>query len=172
MRRIFKPAVSALAAAALLGLAGEAFAGAPAPAGPPPPPNPAIAKMNWLAGTWRSDGPNPIHEAFTPVGENELVSTLKMTRGGRTNRYEMRIIRAEGDKITFNELPFGGDLKPTQGPPTMTLVSSDDKTIKFDNLSYERTGENTMTMTLMIPGPNGTSNPSKINFTRVSKFAN
>ena len=162
MHKILKPAAAAHTLAALSGLAGAALAQAS-----------PVAQMNWLAGTWRSETNGSVtQEAFTPVADGELVSTLKMVRGGKPARYEMRIIRSEDGKVTFNELPFGGDLKSTQRPPAMDLISADATHVVFDGLAYEKTGDNTMTMTLEIPGRDGKATPAKINFVRVSKFAN
>ena len=162
MHKTLKTAAAALAATTLAGLAGQALAQAS-----------PVAQMNWLAGTWRSETNGSVtQEAFTPVADGELVSTLKMVRGGKPARYEMRIIRMTDGKVTFNELPFSGDLKSTEGPPTKMLISSDATHVVFDGLAYEKTGDNTMTMTLEIPGRDGKTTPAKINFTRVSKFAN
>lgn len=137
-------------------------------------PNP-IAQLGWLAGMWRADAlGGKVEDVWTPATNGEMLSTFKaLPAGGGVGRYEFRSIRMINGKLTFQELAFGGDMKPVNGPPLSPLNEIDAKHAQFGTFTFETTGPNTMTVSLMLPDRADPSKMTraKILYTRVRKFA-
>ena len=129
-----------------------------------------ISQLGWLAGMWRADAFGAkVEDVWTPPTNGEMLSTFKMLQAGeKVGRYEFRSIRMIDGKLTFQELGFGGDMKPAQGPPLSPLTAIDDKHAVFGGYVFENTGPNTMTVTVARPAP---AEPLKILYTRAMKFA-
>jgi hypothetical protein len=128
-----------------------------------------INQLGWLAGMWRAEAlGGQVEDVWTPATNGEMLSTMRAVQNGKAGRYEFRSIRMIDGKLTFQELGFGGDLKPAAGPPLAALTTIDAKHAVFGPYTFETTGPNTMVVTIQRPAPAG---PMKINYTRAYKFA-
>ena len=160
MLKMLKPVLPLLALAAFVG---------PAVAQDNP-----INQLGWLAGMWRADFQGgKVEDVWTPPTNGEMLSTMKMMNGGKVGRYEFRSIRVIDGKLTFQELGFGGDLKPANGPPLAPLTTIDAKHAVFGPYTFESTGPNTMTV-IVGRGPSADGKPQaplRILYTRAMKFA-
>jgi|GEM_PF-3034853 len=156
MLKMLKPVLPLIALAAFVGPAGAQD-------------NP-INQLGWLAGMWRADAlGGKVEDVWTPPTNGEMLSTFKMMRGGdKVERYEFRSIRMLDGKLTFQELGFGGDMKPAAGPPLSPLTAIDAKHAVFGVYTFENTGPNTMTV---IVGRGPGQEPLRIAYTRAMRFA-
>lgn len=135
--------------------------------------SPSLAPLAWLSGSWQGEamGGTAV-DTYEPEANGEILSTLSAAANGKVTRYEFRRTYVSGGKVIMHQVAWGPDMTPAGEVPDRTLISAGPKLIDFGAVKFERTGENTMTVTLLIPGKDGKPAPVVIRYTRVHAFKN
>lgn len=130
-----------------------------------------FSDLNWLTGVWRANvGTAQIEEVYFPAKNGEIVGTFTTTSGGKVTRYEMRSIRIDAGQIVFQGVAFGSGLQAATPLPIRKVISVNASRITFDDgLVIEKTGENTMKVTLKMTTP--LVRTVTLDFTRALMFA-
>lgn len=131
-----------------------------------------LAGLSWLTGAWQSSGPGGDIEAwYMPEHNGEILDTFTIARGGKIVRYEFRRIYVGKDgKVHWRELAWGPNLASVPKVPLMTLRHSDATHADFGRLALEKTGPNTMVLSLTLRGKDGKPQMRKFTYTRKFSF--
>lgn len=131
-----------------------------------------IAALNWMTGIWQTsvtDGAQTEY-VYLPLMNGVMLSTMFSVKDGAPARYELRVIKAEGDQIVFRELAFKPDLTPGAPVPERPLHSVDAKQADFTDMKVTRVGENDIKMALTFHPQGGAAQTRDIELHRVVKF--
>jgi hypothetical protein len=132
-----------------------------------------MASLSWLAGVWQTavtDGAQTQY-VYTPVANGQMISTMFAIKNGEATRYELRVIKMEGDKAVFRELAFKPDLTPGAPVPERPLESADKDVLTFVDMKVTRVGPDDIKMALTAHPANGPAQTRDVDLHRVYRFA-
>jgi Domain of unknown function (DUF6265) len=89
----------------------------------------------------------------------------------RIVRYELCAIRKKESAFVFQVLAFGADLTPVPPVPLRPLQSATADSVEFDGIAFVHTGRDSMTVTVNMVGPDGSTKPTELHYVRTSRFA-
>ena len=98
-----------------------------------PPPHEPLARLAWLAGSWRATLSNGeiTEETWTLPSGRTMLGVARSVRKDVTSNYEYSRIEARGDQVVFIARPKG------QAETEFVLVTSDSKQATFENLAHD-----------------------------------
>lgn len=138
---------------------------------------PALAASNmdslsWLAGVWETPVANGAQTqyVYVPVSNGTMLSTMFAVKDGQATRYELRVIKMEGDQAVFHELAFKPDLTPGAPVPLRPLESADADHLNFVDMKVTRVGPNDIKMALTAHPANGPAQTRDVDLHRVMRF--
>lgn len=144
------------------------FAGTVASAGPPA----KIADLAWIVGAWEGQGVGgaPAVEVYSAAADGRMVGHFRqLNADGSVMFYELITIEEVGGLLSYNLKHFNADLTGWEEQQTVRrfpLTAATPERWEFSGISYERTGVDSMTVTVATKG--GNSNETlRFHFKRV-----
>ncbi len=139
----------------LLALAATAAFGA----NPPAPARPAVARLGWLAGSWRCEKAGRVtDEQWLAPAAGMMLGVARTVAKGKVLEYEFLQIReGPGGDVFFVALPAG------QKETAFRLSTQTERTVVFENqehdfpqtIAYALQADDTLLAVIEGPGPGG-----------------
>ncbi len=131
-----------------------------------------LKQMEWLAGHWRGEALGGItEEIWSPPLGGSMMCSFKLVKENKVVFYEIVAITEETGTLMLRLKHFHGDLKGWEEKDKtidFPLVKIDGNRAYFDGMTFERTGDNDLTVYVMI-GKKGEEKEVKFGYKRFSK---
>jgi len=113
-----------------------------------------IEDVAWIEGHWKGEAfGGKTEEIWSAPDGNSMMGMFRLVSGGEISFYELMIIR-EIDKTLIMQLKhFHNTLKGWEEKDDTVdfpLVKVDENKVWFDGITFERTGENMMTVNVIL----------------------
>jgi hypothetical protein len=144
------------------------FLAAPAIAQPPA----RIADLAWMVGSWEGEGIGgaPAAEAYSAPSDGKMIGHFRQLKAdGTTMFYELILIEEVNGSLRYNVKHFNPDLTGWEEKGEVRRFPLSDASAdkwSFSGVSYERTGDNAMTASVIVKGDNDSQEKLDFHFRR------
>ena len=150
-------AIAALGLAAAPALAAETLSLAPGQASQPA----VITDAEWLVGHWVGEGlGGALDEVYLPVADRSMSGTFRLVQkaDGKVRFYELTTLTEQGGSLVYRIKHANPDLSTWEEKGEATefrLVKAEPGVLWFDGMTIRRTGEDAMTVWVVIGSRTG-----------------
>jgi len=131
-----------------------------------------ISDLGWLVGVWHAqNGKDDVENLYLPIRSGEIVATFTAVTDSKVSRYELLTYQETNGQILRRELAFGPAFNPLEPIPTRVVNVPDKTHITYGESVVERTGKNTMTVTVVLHPKDAPVRTVHLYYTRILNFA-
>jgi hypothetical protein len=131
----------------------------------------SVSDLSWMAGHWRGEAFGGIcEEVWSPEFGGTMVGTFKLVSGKKINFYEIMTITSDSAGPTLNVKHFNPDLTGWEEKDevmSFSFVSAGVGQVTFSGLTYERTAEDSLRITVSVKGADGSARQEIIECGRI-----
>jgi Domain of unknown function (DUF6265) len=152
--------------ALLLAFASPALAGSPT----------KISDLAWLEGSWEGRGIDgaPVVEVYSRAADGAMIGHFRQLKAdGKAMFFELITIAESEGSLSYNVKHFNPDLTGWEEKNEVRrfpLSAKRQERWEFSGVTYERTGKNTMTASVVTNGPDGKAQTLAFRFRRASRY--
>ena len=131
-----------------------------------------LAAVEWLAGYWVGEGlGGSVEELWSPPRAGAMMGAFRLVRGDAIAFYELMTLVEEDGSLVLRLKHFNPDLtgwEEQEETVDFPLVAADGEWIRFDGLSIQRTGADTMTVYVAISSEGSAPREAEFSYRRVA----
>ena len=136
------------------------------------PPAATVEEMAWLAGRWTGDGlGGETEETWTPPAGGSMIGMFRLVKEGKPVFYEFISILQTDKGLVMRIKHFHADLIAWEEKDKFVdflYIGSEGSTYRFAGLTFEREGEDAMTIYLALRQKSGEVREMKFSMKRVN----